>query len=269
MMDFPPEYAAHQKYVFEFLEAAPELMPAWEEYAEDEDEFIPTSAMYDLARGIVTLVNTQLSSPNDSIDDALKRIFVFLETGMEMSEDGPIPNLIRLTMCDWLGRQSENERVYNTILAYIGPKVRRFLVTADERMPFRNEGSDEVEPEEEVESEEPVRSPPPAPLPVLQFDSGEDLEIVHGVAWSFTFYRFGSRYLISVVCGGAGLYDVEFELNAEEVAAYEEKGNEHIVELAKDVNSNPSVYMERKLKIPHDLKMQAIARSQESQKGSE
>jgi len=264
MMDFPPEYAADQKFVFEFLEAAPELMPAWEEYAEDEDEFIPTSAMYDLARGIVTLVNTQLSSPNDSIDDALKRIFAFLETGMEMSEDGPIPNLIRLTMCDWLGRQSEDEPVYNTILAYIGPKVRRFLVTADERMPFRNEGSDEVEPEEEVESEEPVRSRPPAPLPVLQFDSGEELEIVHGVAWSFTFYRFGTRYLISVVCGGAGLYDVAFELNAEEFAAFKKDGNDSIIELAKDVNSNPSAYMERKLKIPHDLKMQAIEKSKKT-----
>ena len=255
------DYGSEADFVREFLEAAPELRPAWEAYAEDEYEFIPTSAMYELARGIVTLVNTHLSSPSDSIDDALKRIFAFLETGMEMSEDGPIPNLIRLTMCDWLGRQSENEPVYHTILAYIGPKVRRFLVTADERMPFRNEGLQEVESEEEVESKEPVRSPPPAPLPVLQFDSGEDLEIVHGVAWSFTFYRFGSRYLISVVCGGAGLYDVEFELHAEEVAAYEEKGNEHIVELAKDVNSNPSVYMERKLKIPHDLKMQAIERN--------
>ena len=263
-MDFPPEYAAHQKYVFAFLEAAPELMPAWEEYAEDEDEFIPTSAMYDLARGIVTLVNTQLSSPNDSNDDALKRIFAFLETGMAMSEDGPIPNLIRLTMCDWLGRQSEDVPVYNTILAYIGPKVRQLLVTADERMPFRNGGSDEVEPEEEEESEEPVRSPPLAPLPMLQFDPGEDLEILHGVAWSFTFYRFGSRYLISVVCGGVGLYDVEFELNATEVDAFAQDGNESITELAKRVSSSPDDYVDRKIKIPHELKMRAIGNSKKA-----
>ncbi len=263
-MDFPLEYRVEKEFVFALLGDVPELMPAWKGYAEDEYEFVPTSAMYDLARGIVTLVNTQLSSPNDSIDDALKRIFAFLETGMAMSEEGPIPNLIRLTICDWLGRQSEDEPVYNTILAYIGPKVRRFLVTADERMPFRNEGRDEVEPEEEVESEEPVRSPPPAPLPVLQFDSGEELEIVHGVAWSFTFYRFGSRYLMSVVCGGAGLYDVEFELNAEEVASFKKDGNDRIAALAKDVKSNPSAYVKRKLKIPHELKMQAIEKSKKA-----
>ena len=70
------DFSVEQTFIAAFLDAAPELKPAWEAYAEDEYEFIPTSAMYDLARGIVTLVNTQISSPSDSIDDASYRLSV-------------------------------------------------------------------------------------------------------------------------------------------------------------------------------------------------
>ena len=253
-MDFPPEYAEQQQFIFGLLDAAPELKPAWEDYAADEYEFIPTTAMYDLARGIVKLVHEQMDSPTPARDDALQRIFSVLEGGMAYSEDGPIPNLIRLTICDWLGRQSEFKPVYTMLLTYMGPSIRQFIVTADDLMPFRDGDEGPLS----KDKPKPPINRSPAELPLLDVADGESLEIVLSEAWRFTFYRCGGRYLLSVVCGGAGLYDVAFELSAEEMEAFERKGPESIVALVNTVNTDSSAYLDRRVRIPQEMQMEAI-----------
>ena len=177
-MTIPPEYAENQRFILAFLDKAPELGSVWDTYAADEYELVPTSAMYDLARGIVQLLNVQLASPNASTDDALKRIFAFLEMGMEYTEESPIPNLIRLTMCDWLGRQSPTKPLYEAILGYIGPQIQSFLVTADGKMPFWNDrkiGNEVNAPEARVG----VVSPRLTPFP---FEPDEVLEVIFGAS---------------------------------------------------------------------------------------
>ena len=253
-MDFPPEYSIHHNFVLAFLKAAPELKPFWEEYARDEYEFIPTSAMYDLARGVVALVTLQLESPSEDLDDGLKRIFAFLETGMEESEEGPIPNLIRLTMCDWLGRQSVHKSIFALLLNYIGPLVREYLVTAGDQMPFSSSGRKANTESYAKPHTSAVKVAPPSEI---QFDSGESLEKLLEVTWSFILFRYGRHYLLSVVCGGPGLYVVDFELNADELSAFRSRGDSSIIELAKRVSYRPSKYMSRRIRIPNDLRIAA------------
>ena len=66
-----------------------------------------------LARGMVTLAEEASETPNSAAREVLVRAFAFLERGMRESEEGPIPNLIRTTMCDWLGVSRSRGRCTN------------------------------------------------------------------------------------------------------------------------------------------------------------
>ena len=210
--------------------------------------------MYELARGIVELINSHLETPEQKHDDALRRIFAFLEQHLQAKEDDTIPNLIRLTMCDWLGRQSQNPPVFATVLTYSGPQTRTFLVTAEGKMPFRSKAK--LIPQGTLSSPQKPQGSS-LPLPTLPFDSSEPLAFLFGEAWSFTFYRYGQHYLLSVVCGSVGLYELEFVLNQEEVDTFAQAGKSSIVGLAKRVMQKPSAYQHRKIHIPHARKMHA------------
>ena len=249
-MDFPPEFAVEKNFVFYLLREAPELGLAWEEYSTDEYEFIPTSAMYDLARGIVQLVNKQLFDPATERNEALIRIFACLEEGMLESEDGPIPNLIRLTMCDWLGRQSDSEQLYSSILSYMGPNLKYWLVTKDGKMPFRNKVN-----KESLQTVAKVRSVPKSR--VLSIVEGQELEVLLKVSWTFVLFTYGHRYFLSVVCGSVALYNVNIELSAEEIDLYRREGEDGIAKLAREVFNNPSMYEARKIEIPTELYVSA------------
>jgi hypothetical protein len=79
--------------------------------------------MYDLARGMVTLAETAAATENTHAKAVLKRAFAYLERGMQAREVGPIPNLIRTTMCGWLGRQSSQPRAFQVMLDHMVPRL--------------------------------------------------------------------------------------------------------------------------------------------------
>lgn len=46
--------------------------------------------------------------------------------------------------------------------------------------------------------------------------------------WNYTLYKKQSKYILSVLCGGVGMYEIEIELNKEEVDAFKENGESYI-----------------------------------------
>ena len=129
-------FALEWEFVNSLLAAVPELRPTWEEFQADEDEFLPIGSMYELARGMVTLAMRCVHEQDEEAREALARAYEVLDRGMSLNEDGPIPNLIRTTMCDWLGRESEDEALFEAIVHDMGPRVKYWLTLADGTMPF-------------------------------------------------------------------------------------------------------------------------------------
>ncbi|MBO9613221.1 MAG: hypothetical protein J7619_11025 [Dyadobacter sp.] len=55
-------------------------------------------------------------------------------------------------------------------------------------------------------------------------------------AWNYTFSeQHPGEYILSVVCGGAGLYDFAIRLTATQIADYELEGIPYISRLAEQV----------------------------------
>ena len=121
-------------------------------------------------------------------------------------------------------------------------------------MPFRNAGRKAYTESCAKHQTSTVKAAPPSGI---QFDSGESLEKLLEVTWSFILFRYGRHYLLSVVCGGPGLYAVDFELNVDELSAFRSRGDSSIIELAKRVSYGPSKYMSRRIRIPNDLRIAA------------
>jgi hypothetical protein len=65
------------------------------------------------------------------------------------------------------------------------------------------------------------------------------MEVIAERAWSWMLFADGGRLLLSVVCGGAGVYEVEFELMDDEAAVYRQAGPRYLDELARAVRSTP------------------------------
>ncbi len=63
--------------------------------------------------------------------------------------------------------------------------------------------------------------------------------------WNYSFFEKDTGYILSVICGSVGLYEVNIQLNEEELEQYRIQGAAYIEELAKAIQYKPSLYTER------------------------
>jgi hypothetical protein len=62
--------------------------------------------------------------------------------------------------------------------------------------------------------------------------------------WTYILYRAESnKYILSVVCGTVGLFDVDVELSADQVRKFENQGEPFIDELAAKIRYSPTKYI--------------------------
>ncbi|MEO6904163.1 MAG: hypothetical protein ABI315_13575 [Bacteroidia bacterium] len=65
--------------------------------------------------------------------------------------------------------------------------------------------------------------------------------------WDYTFSENNEKYYLSVMCGSIAMFEINIELNANEIAIYKNKGFDFIDEIAKKIQYRPSDYSERNL----------------------
>lgn len=73
------------------------------------------------------------------------------------------------------------------------------------------------------------------------------MEVIAERPWGWMLFADSERRLLSVVCGGVGVYEIEFELRGDEIADYEQIGSVHFDELADAVRSTPTAFETRGL----------------------
>lgn len=67
--------------------------------------------------------------------------------------------------------------------------------------------------------------------------------------WEYTLLQDDDGvYVLSVLCGSIGLYELEIKLNATETSKYLEKGLEYLEGLVKQVRNSPSSFQDRAIK---------------------
>lgn len=66
-------------------------------------------------------------------------------------------------------------------------------------------------------------------------------------SWSYTLYRDGARYILSVVCGGVGMYSLNIPLDDEEAKMVADQTA--VADLAKKVRADPGRYADRSIKL--------------------
>ena len=60
--------------------------------------------------------------------------------------------------------------------------------------------------------------------------------------WNYVLYKNQGEYILSVVCGTVGLYEIEVKLNSEQRLNYENEDEGFIDELAQKIRDNPILY---------------------------
>lgn len=65
--------------------------------------------------------------------------------------------------------------------------------------------------------------------------------------WAYTLFDADGKKILSVVCGGAGLYDLKIELSASEVQKMNEDAS-FVESLASAIRDNPKAYEDRRVK---------------------
>jgi hypothetical protein len=68
-------------------------------------------------------------------------------------------------------------------------------------------------------------------------------------SWSHILYEKDGELILSVICGGVALFDVNIVLNEEERSTFEKHGQDYINTLAGDIRSHPSKFAERNIRI--------------------
>lgn len=71
-------------------------------------------------------------------------------------------------------------------------------------------------------------------------------EVFRNQAKMFTLYDDNGHYVLSVVCGGVGMYDVNVPLDSEECASYREEGEAFLETLAYKIARDPNRYRDRR-----------------------
>ena len=64
--------------------------------------------------------------------------------------------------------------------------------------------------------------------------------------WKYTLYvnEIGS-YILTVICGTIGLYEIEHVLTNKQLLNYHKKGKQFIDALANDISYNPNKYLKK------------------------
>ena len=65
--------------------------------------------------------------------------------------------------------------------------------------------------------------------------------------WDYRFFEKNMKYYLFVMCGSVAVFEINIELNQDEIQLYKNLGNVYIDELAKKIQFSPSSYAERNL----------------------
>jgi hypothetical protein len=73
------------------------------------------------------------------------------------------------------------------------------------------------------------------------------MNVIAEKLWSWLLFEEEAKLLLSVVCGGVGVYDVDFELTGEEIASYRQGGSVCVDQLANLARTKPAEFESRRL----------------------
>lgn len=76
------------------------------------------------------------------------------------------------------------------------------------------------------------------------------MEVIAEKSWNWMLFADGERLLLSVVCGSVGIYEMDFELTEDEVAAYRRLEHPYLDQLAEAARSRPAAFGTRRLPAP-------------------
>jgi hypothetical protein len=65
--------------------------------------------------------------------------------------------------------------------------------------------------------------------------------------WDYRFFENNEKYYLLVMFGGVGVFEINIELNDNEIALYKKMGDKFIDELVKKIQFSPSSYLNRNL----------------------
>lgn len=71
------------------------------------------------------------------------------------------------------------------------------------------------------------------------------MEVLDERPWSWMLFSDGGHLLLSVMCGGVGVYEVNFELTVDEATNYRESGSAYVDQLAGAVRATPTSFLTR------------------------
>ena len=80
----------------------------------------------------------------------------------------------------------------------------------------------------------------------------KDLNEVASSNWKYILYRYNDDFVLSVLCGTVGVFDVNIELDKEEKAKYLSEGIDFINNLSYKVSGSPTSYSDRRINIHDD-----------------
>lgn len=66
--------------------------------------------------------------------------------------------------------------------------------------------------------------------------------------WNYTLTDDNGKLILSVLAGTVGLYEIDIELNNDQVRLYQQDGKEYIDKLANDVRDHPGNFDLQKIK---------------------
>ena len=69
------------------------------------------------------------------------------------------------------------------------------------------------------------------------------MEIILDKRWNYQFIKDNDKYILSVMCGTVGLFEVDIELNKQQIASYKKNGINFIEKCVKEIRANPNHYI--------------------------
>jgi len=78
------------------------------------------------------------------------------------------------------------------------------------------------------------------------------MKVVEEAPWSWMLLAEGAELFLSVVCGTVALYEIEFALNADEIAGYAREGKAYLERLAGHVMGTPGEFQARHIPEFHE-----------------
>ncbi|MFC3652845.1 hypothetical protein ACFONN_14905 [Dyella humi] len=73
------------------------------------------------------------------------------------------------------------------------------------------------------------------------------MEVIAEQHWGWQLFEDAGKLYMSVICGGVGIFSVDFELAGNEVANYRQVGCEYIDQLANSVRRKAAEFESRQL----------------------